>query len=90
MHGHDEADVVGATAMLGWDDVGDGGEADAVRQRRGHAGGFQQHVPLLRDDDGDGERGVRGHEVAAHGEHRVDVAAARERHRDHVPGHHRD
>jgi hypothetical protein len=30
--------VVGATVMFGWDDVGDGGEADTVWQRRGHAG----------------------------------------------------
>jgi hypothetical protein len=72
-------------SALGGEDVGDGGEADALRQRGNHRRGGQQRVPLLRDDDGHGEGAVGGGELAAHDEHGVDVAAARVRHSDHVP-----
>jgi hypothetical protein len=55
VHGLDEADRVCAAAVLGGEDVEDGGEADALRQRGDHPRGGQQRVPLLRDDDGHGE-----------------------------------
>jgi hypothetical protein len=53
-------------------------------ERDGHPCGVQQLAPLLPDDDGHGEGGVRGGELAAHDEHRVDVATARERRREGV------
>jgi hypothetical protein len=55
---------------LGWWPHGERGE---------HPRDVQQLAPLLRDNDGHGEGGVRGGELAAHDEHRVDVAVARER-----------
>jgi hypothetical protein len=85
MHGLDEACEVGAADPLGGDDVGDGGEADAVGERAGHPRCGQQRVPLLCDDDGHAQGSVRGGEQAAHDEHGVDVTSAGVRHCDHVP-----